>query len=65
MERMINIVNNFLNNKKLILEEDLQNTINSDELVEDKLKKIDNILSELVLIDDKILKWDSLTNEKS
>lgn len=62
MERIINIVNNFLINKKLILEEDLQNMINSNNPIEHKLQEIDRLLGEMVLIDDKIKTWYSLIN---
>ena len=62
MERMLKIVLNFFNNKKLMLEEDLQTTINSDKNIEIKLNEIDRILGEMVLIDEKINKWNSLVN---
>lgn len=60
---MLKIVLNFFNNKKLMLEEDLQTTINSDKNIEFKLNEIDRILGEMVLIDEKINKWNSLVNE--
>lgn len=59
---MLKIVLNFFNNKKLMLEEDLQTTINSDKNIEIKLNEIDRILGEMVLIDEKINKWNSLVN---
>ncbi len=63
MERLIKIVTSFLEDKKLKLEEDLQTLINSNQMVDEKLVMIDKILSEMVLIDKKIEKWESLIND--
>lgn len=45
-----------------MLEEDLQNIINSNNPIEHKLHEIDRLLGEMVLIDEKLNKWYQLIN---
>ena len=61
-ERLFTIILMDFSLEKLKIEEELQNVINSDTVVDEKLSTIKSLVNRLVSIDASIVKFTQLTN---